>query len=305
MFKKLFALGAIVALIGTACAPAAGDSAQPGQEQKLRIVATTTIVGDIVRSVAGDAVEVTVLLAPGVDPHEYEPVPGDVRAVSQAALVFLNGAGLEPWLDGLLESAGGETDLVALSDGLALRALEEDGLVETDPHVWLDVANAIHFAERARDALIAADPSKADTYRGSAEVTIRQLSDLDTWLMAQVDGLPAESRLLVTNHDTFGYFAARYGFTVVGTAFPTGGAQASPSAREIADLIAAIKASGVKAVFTETTLNPDLANTIGQEAGVKVVSGLYTDSLGPADSPAATYIGMMRHDVQAIVEALR
>ena len=294
-------IGLLVALAVSACA----NAATPGPSDRLRIVATTTIVGDIVRNVAGAGVEVTVLLAPGVDPHEYEPAPADVRAVSQAAIVLANGAGLEPWLARLMDSSGGSARVLTLSNGLALRTLEGDGVAEDDPHVWLDVANAIHFAERARDGLIESDPANDTVYRANAERYVAELRELDAWIESQVEVLPAEARLLVTNHDTFGYFAARYGFTLVGTVFPAGGAEASPSAQDIAGLIGAIRAAGAKAVFTENTLNADLASVIAQEAGVSVVGTLYTDSLGPPDSPAATYIGLMRHNVQTIVEALK
>jgi ABC-type Zn uptake system ZnuABC Zn-binding protein ZnuA len=300
MFAALARVGLIVALSVSACAGATA----PGQSGRLRVVATTTIVGDIVRNVAGDRAEVTVLLAPGVDPHEYEPAPADVRAVSQAAIVFANGAGLEPWLARLMDSSGSSARVLALSDGLALKTLEQEGVVEDDPHVWLDAANAIHFAARARDELIESDPANAAAYRANAGAYAADLQELDAWIQSQVEALPTDARLLVTNHDTFGYFAARYGFTVIGAVFPAGGAQASPSAQDIADLIATIRAAGVKAVFTESTLNADLASTIAQEAGVSVVGVLYTDSLGPPDSPAATYIGLMRHNVQTIVEAL-
>jgi zinc/manganese transport system substrate-binding protein/manganese/iron transport system substrate-binding protein len=297
MTKRLVWFGLIIALSATACSSGGSPSA------KLRIVATTTIVGDIVRAVAGDKADVTVLLAPGVDPHEYQPVPSDVQALAQAKIVFANGAGLEPWLPDLIESAG--TTARSLSDGLSLRTVEEDGVTEDDPHVWFDVANAIHFAGQIRDALIAVDAANADVYRANADAYIGQLKELDAWIVAQVGTLPPQNRLLVTNHDTFGYFAARYGFTVLGTVFPAAGAAASPSAQQVSELIQSIQRAGVRAVFTENTLNPDLANTIAQEAGVKVISELYTDALGPADSPAATYIDLMRFDVQTIVEALK
>lgn len=298
MIRRLVWLGLIGALTATACGVGSGNATG-----KPRVVATTTIVADIVRNVAGDRADVVALLAPGVDPHEYQPVPSDVQALAQAKVVFANGAGLEPWLPNLIESAGGKAQY--LSDGLTLRTLDENGVAGADPHLWFDVTNAIHYAGRARDGLIAVDPENAETYRAHAEAYIVQLKDLDAWIVAQVAALPAENRRLVTNHDTFGYFAARYGFTVVGTIFPAAGAEASPSAQQTVDLIHTIRQAGVKAVFTENSLNPDLANTIAQEAGVKVVSELYTDALGPPDSRAATYIGLMRFDVQTIVDALK
>jgi ABC-type Zn uptake system ZnuABC Zn-binding protein ZnuA len=269
------------------------------------VVATTTIIGDIAQHVAGDKIEVVTLLKPGVDPHEYDPVPSDLQAVAGAKVVFANGAGLETWLPKLMASAGSQIKVQNVSAGLPLRTLDEGGVTVDDPHLWFDVQNAIHYTEQIRDELIAIDPSNAEAYRSNADDYIGQLQDLDTWVNQQVNSLSIDQRLLVTNHDTFGYFAQRYSFKVLGTVFPTGGAEASPSAQQIAALVDTIKRSGVKAVFTENTLNPDLANTVAQEAGVKVIDELYTDSLGPAGSPAATYIDLMHFDVQTIVAALK
>ncbi|HEY4724266.1 MAG TPA: zinc ABC transporter substrate-binding protein, partial [Anaerolineae bacterium] len=218
---------------------------------------------------------------------------------------FANGADLEPWLPKIMQSAGSQLKVQNASDGVTLRTLDDNSVKVTDPHLWFDVQNGIHYAEQIRDGLIAIDPANAAAYRANADTYIGKLRDLDAWVVTQVNTLPAENRLLVTNHDTFGYFAARYNFKILGTIFPTGGAEASPSAQQVAGLVNAIKASGVKAVFTENTLNPDLAGTIANEAGVKVITKLYTDSLGPKDSPAATYIDLMRYDVQTIIDALK
>ena len=297
LIRKLWLAGLITWL--AACN---GNRLASGQ---LRVVATTTIIGDIVRNIAGDKADVVTLLAPGIDPHEYEPVPSDLQALAQAKIIFANGAGLETWLPKLMQSVGTPIKVQNVSDGLALHTLADQGVNVTDPHLWLDVANAIHYAEQIRDGLTTIDPANAAAYRANAEAYLSKLKDLDTWVVAQTSTLPAEKRLLVTNHDTFGYFAARYNFKILGTIFPTSGAEASPSAQQVAELVNTIKASGVKAVFTENTLNPDLANTIANEAGVKVITKLYTDSLGPKDSSAATYIDLMRYDIQTIVDALK
>ena len=290
---------------GLALALSLAACARQNISNQLQVVATTSIIGDMAQNVAGDKIDVVTLLKPGVDPHEYEPVPSDLQAIAQAKIVFANGAGLEPWLPKLMASAGPQIKVKNVSDGLPLRTLQANGATIDDPHLWFDVQNAIHYTEQIRDELIAIDPSNADTYRSNAEAYIDQLKDLDAWVIQQVNSLPVDRRLLVTNHDTFGYFAARYGFKVLGTVFPTGGAEASPSAQQIAELVNKIKNAKVKAVFTENTLNPDLADTIAQEAGVKIISELYTDSLGPAGSPASTYIDLMRFDVTTIVKALK
>ena len=300
MNKRLWLIVSLIGIVAAAC-----GSTSPVTSGKLHVVATTTIIGDIARNIAGDKTDVITLLTPGVDPHEYEPVPADLQALSQAKIVFANGGGLEPWLPKIMQSAGSSIKIQTLTDGLTLRALNEGGATVTDPHVWFDVNNAIHFAEQIRDSLITLDPANADAYQTNAKNYIARLTDLDSSIKKQVEAIPPKQRLLVTNHDTFGYFAAQYGFKVVGTVFPAGGAEASPSAQQVVELINSIKASQVKAVFTENTLNPELANTIAQEAGVKVITQLYTDSLGPKDSPASTYIDLLQFDVKTIVEALK
>jgi zinc/manganese transport system substrate-binding protein/manganese/iron transport system substrate-binding protein len=300
MNKRLWLIISLLGIMVTAC-----GSTGSVTSGNLHVVATTTIIGDIARNIAGDKANVIILLTPGVDPHEYEPVPADLQALSQAKMVFANGGGLEPWLPKTMQSAGSSIKTQMLTDGLTLRTLNEGGATIHDPHVWFDVNNTIHFAEQIRDSLIAIDPANAEVYQTNARNYIARLTDLDSAIAKQVETIPPERRLLVTNHDTFGYFAARYGFKVVGTVFPAGGAEASPSAQQVVELVNLIKASQVKAVFTENTLNPELANTIAQEAGVKVITQLYTDSLGPKDSPASTYIDMMQFDVKTIVEALK
>ena len=297
LIQKLWLMSLIAWL--TACSGSSLASS------RLRVVATTTVIGDIARNIAGDKADVVTLLSPGIDPHEYEPVPSDLQALAQAKIVFANGAGLETWLPKLMQSVGTQVKVQNVSDGLALHTLDDNGVKVTDPHLWFDLANAIHYAEQIRDGLMTIDPANANAYRTNAETYIGKMKDLDTWVIVQINTLPTEKRLLVTNHDTFGYFAARYNFKILGTIFPTGGSEASPSAQQVAELVNTIKASGIKAVFTENTLNPDLANTIANEAGVNVITKLYTDSLGPKDSPAATYIDLMRYDVQTIVDALR
>lgn len=299
----LLALCLLLVLSGCG-APLADSSSRPGAG-KLQVVATTTIIGDLVRHVAGDRAEVMVLLPPNADPHAFEPRPGDVAAVNRAQVLFKNGAGLEAFLEPLLRSAGGQSLVVECAQGLKLRILEEEGQQIADPHLWFDVRNAIHYVERIRDGLIQADPAGRDVYTANADRTIAQLNELDAWIMEQVSQIPPEQRKLVTSHDTLGYFAERYGFEVIGALFPTSGAEAQPSAQEIAGLIQAIKVAGAKAIFTESTVDPKFAEQIARDAGIKVVTKLYTDSLGGPGSGAETYVDMMKYNVRAIVESLK
>jgi ABC-type Zn uptake system ZnuABC Zn-binding protein ZnuA len=275
------------------------------------VVATFSVIGDLVQNVGGEHVAVTVLAGPGVDTHTFEPTAADGAALANARLVFENGLDFETWLDDLYQASGTQAARVVVSAGIEPIEGEhgdepEEGEVhgEHDPHVWHSAANAIIMVRNIRDALIEADPARAADYRANAETYTAQLQELDDWIMMQVNGLPAERRKLVTTHDTFGYFAQRYGFEVVGTLLPTSTEGASPSAQDLAALVEAVKAAEVPAIFAENVTNNSLLDQVAREAGVQVVATLYTDALGPAGSAGGTYTGMMRSNVTAIVQAL-
>jgi len=283
-----------------------------GAGEKLRVVATTNIVGDVVGRVGGDRIELMTLMGIGVDPHSYVPAPSEVAAVHDAHLVFLNGGGLEKSLEKVLASAGGSAPRVSISEGIRFRAAEgeahaedgdEHGGGEVDAHVWFSVPNVILWVENARQALSLRDPGNADAYRANAEAYTRELEELDAWIQAQVETIPEENRKLVTNHASFGYLAERYGLEQVGTVYPFN-PSAEPSARAIAALQEIIQQYGVPAIFTESTVNARLAEQVAADTGVRLVP-LYTGSLGGPGSGAATYVELMRYDVTAIVEALR
>lgn len=278
--------------------------------EKLRVVATTNIIGDVVQNIAGDAIDLTVLMGIGVDPHTYIPTPADTAAIHDAHVVLANGAGLEENLDKILAGAGGDAVYIQLSDGLKLREateghdLEESGEEHhMDPHVWFDVQNVIEWVHRIEQTLSALDPSHADGYRANAEAYVRQLEELDAWIVAQIANLPQTRRKLVTNHPAFGYFADRYGLEQVGAVYPIS-PSSEPSAQDIAALEDAIRAFQVPAVFSESTVNPKLAEQVARDTGVQLVP-LFSGSLGGPGSGAETYLAMMRYNVQAIVEALR
>lgn len=301
-----FFIGLLVSLVLAGCGLA--PAGQPSGTS-LRAVATTNIIGDVVAHVAGENVQLTVLMGPGVDPHTYTPTPRDVAAVHDAQLIFVNGAGLETFLEPLLKQAGGQARTVDLSQGLdllpAVRTEEEEhaGEGEYDPHVWLSVPNVLRWVDAIAAALSEADAAHAGEYRSRAAAYRQELEALDAWIRQQVAGLPPERRKLVTNHPAFGYFAREYGFEQVGAVYPISPA-AEPSAQEIAALEEAIRRLGVPAVFTESTVNPKLAEQVARDTGVRLVR-LYTGSLGAPGSGAETYIEMMRYNVRAIVEALK
>ena len=308
----------------TSTAPAATTSANSvqattgGASEKLPVVATYSILGDMVAQVGGNHIQLTTLVGPGGDAHTFEPSPEDGRALARAKLVFENGLEFEPWLDDLFTASGSGAVRVVVSQGIeALPAPEEhhgdEGHAEGenhregefDPHIWHDVNNVISMVETMRAGLAAADPANAANYQANATTYIAALKELDSFVQEQVETLPAARRKLVTSHDTFGYFAKRYGFEIVGTALGVSTEAADPSAAEIATLVSEIKAAGVPAIFAENVSNPQLIETIADEAGVKLGPPLYTDALGESGTPGATYIEMMRYNVTTIVTALK
>ncbi|MGB9724088.1 MAG: metal ABC transporter solute-binding protein, Zn/Mn family [Chloroflexia bacterium] len=266
----------------------------------LRVVAVETFLADIAQNVAGERLRVESLLPPGVEPHDYEPTPRDIARVAECDLLIVNGAGLEGFLERLLESAGGYARIVVASAGLAV-----EGAGGVDPHFWLDPNRVIRYVENIRDGLAQADPEGRERYAHNAEAYIAQLQALDRWIAGRVQEVPAGRRLLVTEHRVLGYFADRYGLRVVGTIVPGTSPEAAPSAQQLAQLVEDIRASGAPAIFLEAGENPQLARQIAAEAGIRVVSGLYTHSLSGPDGPAPTYIEMMRHNTRLIVEALK
>ena len=314
--KKLLSMGCIVALAAGACAGATGspDSLPDG---RLPVVATHSILGEFVTIVGGDRIIVRTLVGPQGDAHEFEPRPTDAAAIAEAAILFENGLGFEPWLDDLYAASGSGAVRVVATDsmvplpaaGLSGRGGAEGGpgdLGQLDPHVWHDVTNAMRMVENVQAALLKADPSHADVYAANADAYLAQLTELDAWVRQQVERLPAGRRKLVTSHDTFGYFAVRYGFDVVGTALGgTTAGLADPSAGAIAELVEAIKAAGVRAIFAENVSNPGLMRQIAAEAGVELAPLLYTDALGEPGGAGDTYVKAIRYNVSTIVDALR
>ncbi len=271
----------------------------------LRIVCTTTIVGDVVARIAGERNELTVLLPVNADPHAFEPTPQDLVAIARADVVFLNGAGLEGNLDPILENASGL--VVALSDDLDLLRLDasehEEGHDGADPHVWFDPTYVGAWVDLIADTLSDQDPGGESEYRARADAYRSELAELDEWIEDQLSGLPEERRRLVTDHAVFGYFAARYGFEQVGTVFPGLSSLSQPSARDLASLEEAIVALGVPVLFVGTTVNRSLAEQIAADTRTRIVT-LYTGSLSEPGGPAGGYFELMRYDVTAIVEGL-
>jgi ABC-type Zn uptake system ZnuABC Zn-binding protein ZnuA len=264
-------------------------------------------------------------MKPNVDPHDYEAAPADIQTISTADVVVENGVGLEAWLDDAVDAAGFSGPVVDSSKGVVIhegeegheeehaeespRAEESEHAHEAgDPHIWHDPQNAVIMARNIANAFAAADPDGKNSYEANLAEYVGQLTALDQEIERKIDSIPAGERKLVTNHDAFGYFIERYGMEFVGSIIPSFDSSAELSGRDITDLVAKIKSTGVKAIFSEASLPPKTAETIGRDAGVTVIGGenaLYGDSLGPAGSDGATYLEMMRHNTDTIVGALR
>jgi len=299
--------GLLAGAAGCQSAATRGGSVEPSAA-KPRVVATTSLIGDALSRVAGDRIELRVLLPARADPHSFQSSPQDAAAVAEARLVFINGFGLEEALLGTLESVADPAQLVSISEGIEPRKItagerEPREAGTADPHVWLDPTNVMVWVENARAALTRADPGGADQYAANAAAYRAELEELDAWIRSEVERIPSENRELVTDHDNLGYFAARYGFTLVGAVIPAYSTLAQPSAQEIAELEQTIARYDVPALFVGVAVNPVLSQRIAQDMGVDVVA-LYTDSLSGPGGPAATYLEMMRYTVGAMVEAL-
>jgi ABC-type Zn uptake system ZnuABC Zn-binding protein ZnuA len=301
-FRKLIFALTLASLLLAACR---GNSA-PASNGDLRVIASTTFLRDFAQNVAGDRLQVESLLPPGADPHEYQAVPSDVQKIAESAVVIVNGLEYDQFIRPLLDNAGGTRLVIIASDGLEARQMEEEtGETVTDPHMWMAPTRVIKYVENIRDGLTKADPGGEDVYKANADVYISQLKELDAWITQQVAQIPQERHLLVTNHDSLGYFAEQYGFMVIGTIVPGVSSEAAPSAQEMAALIDAINSTGAPAVFLNVSDNPNLADQVAAETNITVVTDLYIETLSASDGPAATYIDMMKYNVSKIVEALK
>ena len=282
--------------------------------EKLRVVVTTNFIGDVVRTVGGDAIELTQLLPIGADPHSYQAKPDDMRALNDAHVVLVNGLHLEEAMQSVFDSLG-DIPVVSINAGVetiefGAAYVEESAPADqhdhgdADPHTWMDVRNVQLWTDNVVTVLSALDPSNAETYAANGATYRAALAALHDELVAAFAAIPADRRKLVTDHDNLGYLARAYGLTVVGAVIPSLSTLASPSAQELAALQTQIADEGVKAVFVGTTVNPDVAAQIAADTGATVVP-IYTDSLSAAGGPAATYIDMMRYDAAQIVAALQ
>ncbi|MGI8624518.1 MAG: metal ABC transporter solute-binding protein, Zn/Mn family, partial [Solirubrobacteraceae bacterium] len=290
----------LLALVGAGCGSATG-AGRPGA---IQVVATTTQLGDIVREVGGRSVQVTQILRPNTDPHDYEPRPQDVAATAHAAVVVVSGDDLDTWMDEVIANAGGDPTVVDAGQGRPDTLPGKTGGPEasrSDPHWWHDPTNVEYAVHRIRAALVRAKPSARSDVEAAAGAYERKVRALDTGVQTCLAAVPAADRKLVTDHDAFGYFAKRYGITVVGAVIPAQTTQAQPSAGEIAALGAVIRREHVKAVFPESSISPRLAEAIARETGASAAHTLYGDTLGSEGSSGATYLSMEEANADAMV----
>jgi zinc/manganese transport system substrate-binding protein len=267
-------------------------------QERLNVVASFSILGDFVRNVGGDRVNVTVLVGPDSDAHVYAPTPADAKKVADAKLVFVNGLGFEGWLPRLVKSAGGKASVVTATTGIAPLKLGS----EADPHAWQSVANAKIYVGNIRDALVAAVPADADGFKSRAAIYLASLDALEREVRDGVAKIPEGRRKVISTHNAFGYFAASYGVEFVA---PVGvSTESEASARDVARIITQIRAAKIPAVFLENVTDPRLMGRISAETGAKIGGTLYSDSLTGEKGDSPTYIAMVRHNIKALTSAL-
>lgn len=283
--------------------------------QPLKVVATTSIIGDMVGQVGRDNISLTVLMAPGQDPHSYEPSSGDLAAAADADVIFVNGWNLEEGLIRNLENASNNGLIIPVSAGIQPLAFgghehnedDEQGSETADPHVWLDPHNAVQWVGNISEVLGSLDPDNVEVYDQNRAGYQVELEQLIQYYDEQVARIPAENRILITNHDSFGYFAAAYDFEIIGTILPGASTLAEPSASALAGLVEVIGQAGVCTIFAETTANLEMAQTAAAELANcddVAVQTLYTGALGPPGSGADSYITMMEANMDTFVEGL-
>jgi zinc/manganese transport system substrate-binding protein len=265
---------------------------------RLNVVASFSILGDFVRNVGGDRINVTTLVGPDSDSHVYVPAPADAKKVANARLVFVNGLGFEGWLSRLLKSAGGKAAVVTTTAGIAPLKV---GSV-ADPHAWQSVGNAKIYVANIRDALVVAAPADAEAFKSNAAAYLADLDALERELREAVAKIPESRRKVISTHSAFGYFAAAYGVEFIA---PLGvSTESEASARDIARIITQIRAAKIPAVFLENVTDPRLIGRISAETGAKVGGTLYSDSLTGEKGDSPTYIAMVRHNIKALTSAL-
>jgi zinc/manganese transport system substrate-binding protein len=298
--RRVLLLAALAAAL--VVTPAAAQDMRPN---RIKAVATISIIGDLARNVGGDRIEVATLVGPNGDAHVYSPTPGDAKELAAANIVFVNGLGLEGWMTRLVTASGSKAPMVVVSTGVAPRRMPDEdnpARMATDPHAWQSIADAKIYVANIRDGLAAVDPAGTAVYDANAQAYLGKLDDLEKEVTAAIAGIPADRRKIITTHDAFGYFGAAYGMSFIA---PEGLAtDADPSAKDVARIITQIRKRKIPAVFLENVADPRLMQQIARETGARLGGKLYSDALSEPAGPAGTYIDMMRHNVREFAKAL-
>jgi zinc/manganese transport system substrate-binding protein len=315
MLTRRFFIATAVAVFA-----ASAQAQEQGQDAKLPVVATFSILGDLVSNVGGDRVSVKTIVGPDADAHVYSPAPADAKMLADARVIVTNGLGFEGWLTRLIKSANSKAPTIVASRDIKPRMMAGDHAhdrdakhghahsqshahAEGDPHAWQSVANVKVYVGNIRDGLIAADPAGKAVYEANAAAYLKRLDDLDREVREAVARIPVDRRKVITTHDAFGYFQDAYGLDFIA---PQGvSTESEASARDVAQIISQIKKQKIPAVFLENISNPRLLKRIAEETGAKVGGTLHSDALTGEKGPAPTYIDLIRHNIRTLSAALR
>ncbi|ARK28606.1 metal ABC transporter substrate-binding protein [Halalkalibacter krulwichiae] len=294
--RSLFLMALFTAFVLAACG---GEQASVSDDEGIKVVTSFSILGDLAENVVGERGQVEYLVPIGEEPHEYETIPSDFQKVSDADVFYVNGFGLEEWLERLVQNVG-DVPIITVSDGITpLPISDQDG---EDPHAWLDVANVITYVENIRDDLTERDPDGAEEYAANADSFIAELEELHTWIHTEVESIDESKRAIVISENAFKYFGEQYGFDTVGIWELNSHEEGTHS--QIAAVVDTIKEREIPAVFVETTVDKRYMETVANDAGVAIAGEVYTDAVGLEGSGAETYIKMMEHNVRTFVDGL-
>ncbi len=270
-------------------------------QHKPLVVATASIFADMAQQIAGDEVEVRTIVPIGGDPHVYEPTPGDARLVANADLILRNGLTFEGWINKLIANSGTKASVVTITEGIApIESAQYKN--STDPHAWMDASLGLQYIENIKKALLNLYPEGASTFEFNYAIYRQQLEDMDRYIHEQIQRIPEQQRILITSHDAFRYYGRRYGIRVEAVLGTSTDAEAQTA--DIIRLNKIIRESRISAIFVETTVNPRLIQQLAKDNKIRIGGNLYSDSIGDAQSPAPSYLDMLKYNTDTIVQAL-
>ena len=271
------------------------------QDEKPLVVSTASIFADMAKMIAGDEVRIKSVVPIGGDPHTYEPTPSDAQLIAKADLIIKNGLTFEGWLSELIENSGTKADVKLITEGVEAIG-SQTYANSSDPHAWMDASKGLKYIENIKDALVKLRPELKEQFEFNYGVYRQQLEDMDTYIQTEINKIPAQQRVLITSHDAFQYYGRRYGIRLESVLGTSTDAQVQTS--DMKRLVQVIKATGVPALFVESTINPKLLEQLAEDNGVVIGGQLYADSIGDKDSPAPSYLDMLKHNTDTLVKAL-